>query len=45
MSPSGMVEIPHLQAKRKSVMPVQAGIRCDAVEAQTHKTWIPLSRE
>ena len=45
MSPSGMVEIPHLQAKRKSVMPAQAGIQCDGVEVQTHKTWIPLSRE
>jgi hypothetical protein len=29
MSPSGMVEIPHLQAKRKCVMPAQAGIQCD----------------
>jgi len=28
MSPSGMGEIPCLQAKRKSVMPAKAGIQC-----------------
>ena len=28
MSLSGMVQIPCLQAKKKSVMPAQAGIQC-----------------
>ena len=40
MSPSGMSEIPRLQAKRKSVMPAQAGIQRGGGGANT-QTWIP----
>ena len=35
MSLSGMVEIPRLQAKRKSVMPTKAGIQCGGVGAKS----------
>ena len=35
MSLSEMVEIPRLQAKRKSVMPAKAGIQCGGGGAKT----------
>ena len=42
MSPSGMVEIPRLQAKRSFVMPAQAGIQVRFDEVQ-EAAWIPAS--
>jgi hypothetical protein len=40
MSQVWTVKIPHLQAKKKSVMPAQAASSV-AAEGQTYKTWIP----